>query len=446
MGKLFGTDGIRGVANKELDIDLATEVAQAAGTVLKERLGRKPRFVIGWDTRLSSTMLQSAMSAGLCSVGCDVQLLGVVPTPGVAYLVRKMGADAGIMLTASHNPFMDNGIKIISGTGFKLSDEEEEEIEAIIIDNERVPPKASPEEVGRVTYAFDAVNDYIDYLVGLGEGSMKGLKVALDCANGCASVTAPKIFSRLGADIHVMAAEPNGVNVNLDCGSTHMEKLQEFVRENGCDLGFAFDGDADRCLAVDKDGVLVDGDILMAIFALDMKKQGKLKNNGLVVTVMSNLGLFHYAKEYGIDTPTTKVGDRYVLETIIKDGYNLGGEQSGHVIFFDDMTTGDGQLSAVKLLNVIVREQKPLHVLRTIMTKYPQVLKHVKAADALKASLWELDDLFKEMNDKLGERGRVLVRPSGTEPLVRVMVEGADFDEINEICDTIAKAIEAKQN
>ena len=227
----------------------------------------------------------------------------------------------------------------------------------MIIDNERVPPKASPEEVGRVTYAFDAVNDYIDYLVGLGEGSMKGLKVALDCANGCASVTAPKIFSRLGADIHVMAAEPNGVNVNLDCGSTHMEKLQEFVRENGYDLGFAFDGDADRCLAVDKDGVLVDGDILMAIFALDMKKQGKLKNNGLVVTVMSNLGLFHYAKEYGIDTPTTKVGDRYVLETIIKDGYNLGGEQSGHVIFFDDMTTGDGQLSAVKLLNVIAREQ-----------------------------------------------------------------------------------------
>ncbi len=446
MGKLFGTDGIRGVANKELDIDLATEVAQAAGTVLKERLGRKPRFVIGWDTRLSSTMLQSAMSAGLCSVGCDVQLLGVVPTPGVAYLVRKMGADAGIMLTASHNPFMDNGIKIISGTGFKLSDEEEEEIEAIIIDNERVPPKASPEEVGRVTYAFDAVNDYIDYLVGLGEGSMKGLKVALDCANGCASVTAPKIFSRLGADIHVMAAEPNGVNVNLDCGSTHMEKLQEFVRENGYDLGFAFDGDADRCLAVDKDGVLVDGDILMAIFALDMKKQGKLKNNGLVVTVMSNLGLFYYAKEYGIDTPTTKVGDRYVLETIIKDGYNLGGEQSGHVIFFDDMTTGDGQLSAVKLLNVIVREQKPLHALRKIMTKYPQVLKNVKADDELKASLWELDDLFKEMNDKLGERGRVLVRPSGTEPLVRVMVEGADFDEINEICDTIAKAIEAKQN
>ena len=263
MGKLFGTDGIRGVANKELSVDLAMEVAQAAGTVIKEKTGHKPRFVIGRDTRLSSSMLESAMAAGLCSVGCDVQLLGVVPTPAVAYLVRKMGADAGIMLTASHNPFMDNGIKIISGTGFKLSDEEEEEIEAIIIDNERVPQKAPPEEIGMVTAAFDAVDRYVDYLVSLGEGPFSGMKVALDCANGCASVTAPKIFERLGAECHLLHAEPNGLNVNQNCGSTHIGGLQEYVKAHGCDLGFAFDGDADRCLAVDRNGDLVDGDVLM---------------------------------------------------------------------------------------------------------------------------------------------------------------------------------------
>lgn len=446
MGKLFGTDGIRGVANKELSVDLAMEVAQAAGTVIKEKTGHKPRFVIGRDTRLSSSMLESAMAAGLCSVGCDVQLLGVVPTPAVAYLVRKMGADAGIMLTASHNPFMDNGIKIISGTGFKLSDEEEEEIEAIIIDNERVPQKAPPEEIGMVTAAFNAVDRYVDYLVSLGEGPFSGMKVALDCANGCASVTAPKIFERLGAECHLLHAEPNGLNVNQNCGSTHIGGLQEYVKAHGCDLGFAFDGDADRCLAVDRNGDLVDGDVLMAIFALDLKKRGKLKNNGLVVTVMSNLGLFHFAKEHDIATPTTKVGDRYVLETIIRDGYSLGGEQSGHIIFFDDMTTGDGQLSAVHLLGILAREKKPLHELHRIMTTYPQVLKNVRADDELKASLWELDDLFKEMDDRLGDQGRVLVRPSGTEPLVRVMVEGADYAQIEEIAGLIAAAIEARQN
>ena len=445
MGKLFGTDGIRGVANKELSVDLAMEVAQAAGTVIREKIGRKPRFIIGRDTRLSSSMLEAAMAAGLCSVGCDVQLLGVVPTPAVAYLVRRMKADAGIMLTASHNPFMDNGIKIISGTGFKLSDEEEEEIEAIIIDNERVPPKAAPEQIGAVTLAMDAVNDYVDYLVSLGEGCFEGLNVALDCANGCASVTAPEVFRRLGAKCHVLHAEPNGVNVNQDCGSTHIEGLQEYVKAHGCDLGFAFDGDADRCLAVDQDGVLVDGDVLMAIFAMDFKKRGKLKNNGLVVTVMSNLGLFHFAKEHDIITPTTKVGDRYVLETIMQGGYCLGGEQSGHIIFFDDMTTGDGQLSAVHLLGVLAREKRPLRELRKLMTTYPQVLKNVRADDELKASLWELDDLFKEMDDQLGDQGRVLVRPSGTEPLVRVMVEGADYDQIERIAETIAQAIEARQ-
>ena len=286
----------------------------------------------------------------------------------------------------------------------------------------------------------------MDYLVSLGEGSLSGMKVALDCANGCASVTAPQIFRRLGAECHVLHAEPNGLNVNRDCGSTHMEKLKEYVKTHGCDVGFAFDGDADRCLAVDRNGNLVDGDVLMAIFALDMKKRGKLKNNGLVVTVMSNLGLFHFAKEHDITTPTTKVGDRYVLETIIRDGYCLGGEQSGHIIFFDDMTTGDGQLSAVHLLSVLARENKPLHELRRIMTTYPQVLKNVRADDELKASLWELDDLFKEMDDRLGDQGRVLVRPSGTEPLVRVMVEGADYDQIEEIAGLIAAAIEARQN
>ena len=401
-------------------------------------------------TRIGNEKFYEYMrSFGLMNTtGIDLggEAVGVIPTPAVAYLVRKLEADAGIMLTASHNPFMDNGIKIISGTGFKLSDEEEEEIEAIIIDNERVPPKAAPEEIGMVTAAFDTVDQYMDYLVSLGEGSLSGMKVALDCANGCASVTAPQIFRRLGAECHVLHAEPNGLNVNRDCGSTHMEKLKEYVKTHGCDVGFAFDGDADRCLAVDRNGNLVDGDVLMAIFALDMKKRGKLKNNGLVVTVMSNLGLFHFAKEHDITMPTTKVGDRYVLETIIRDGYCLGGEQSGHIIFFDDMTTGDGQLSAVHLLSILARENKPLHELCRIMTTYPQVLKNVRADDELKASLWELDDLFKEMDDRLGDQGRVLVRPSGTEPLVRVMVEGADYDQIEEIAGLIAAAIEARQN
>lgn len=444
MGKLFGTDGIRGVANKELSVESAMEVGQAAGTVIKERIGRKPRFVIGRDTRLSSTMLESAMAAGLCSVGCDVQLLGVVPTPAVAYLVRVLGADAGVMLTASHNPFADNGIKIISGTGFKLSDEEEEEIESIIVDNERVPQKATAEGIGVVSTAYDAINQYMDYLVSLGEGSFQGIKVALDCSNGSASATAKQIFTRLGADCHLLNDVPDGVNVNRACGSTHTDGLQKYVKENGCDLGFAFDGDADRCLAVDQNGELVDGDVLMAIFALDMKKRGKLKNNGLVVTVMSNLGLFHFAKENDIDTPATKVGDRYVLETIMKDGYCFGGEQSGHLIFFDDMTTGDGQLSAIHLMNVIAREKKPLSEIRKIMTPYPQVLRNVWADADMKTSVWELDDLFREMNDRLGDQSRVLVRPSGTEPLIRVMVEGANYQQISEIADMIANAIETK--
>ncbi len=442
MGRLFGTDGIRGIANEQLSVELALSAGEAAGTVIREKTHKRPKVVIGRDTRLSSGMLEGAMSAGFCAAGCDVFLLGVVPTPAVAFLARQMQADAGVMLTASHNPYMDNGIKIIGGNGFKLSDEEEDEIEAIITGAGRTPYKAPPREVGTVNAAFDAVQTYIDYISGFGSGACKDLKIALDCANGCASVTAPKIFNGLTSQCLLINNEPDGLNVNLDCGSTHTHMLQSFVLKNRCDLGFAFDGDADRLLAVDALGNLVDGDVLMAIFAMDLKKRGLLKNDGLVVTVMSNLGLHRFARDHGIDIHSSRVGDRYVLEEMFKEGCCLGGEQSGHMIFLDDMTTGDGQLSAVHLLDALSRLNRPLHEIRQTVPIYPQVLKNVPADSLKKAQLWRLDDLIRRMNDSLGGEGRVLVRPSGTEAVVRVMVEGADSGQIEKIAQDLVEAIQ----
>lgn len=447
MGKLFGTDGVRGIANEDLTCELACEIAKAAGTIIREEKGRRCRFLLGTDTRGSAPMLSAAICAGLCAVGCDVTLLGVVPTPAVAYLTRALGADAGVMLTASHNPCQYNGIKIIGGTGFKLTDAEEEAIEAMVLGKERPAALAGPEEMGRVDTGYDSVRLYVEHLRSTVGESLAGLRLAVDCANGSASATAKQILGESGAQCVFLNCEPDGVNVNRGCGSMHMEALSDYVRAHGLDLGVAFDGDADRCLAVDSAGELVDGDVLMAIFARRMARQGRLAKNGVVVTVMSNIGFFKYAAEAGLQAVTTKVGDRYVLEQIMSGGYSLGGEQSGHIIFFDYMTTGDGQLSALQLLDVIVEEKKPLSELKRVMRVYPQVIINAPADAGMKErlphnkTLWDAVAAFER---ELGDSGRVLVRPSGTEPLIRVMVEGPEEGQIQRIAGAVAAIIEGR--
>lgn len=445
MGRIFGTDGVRGIANRDLTCELACEIAKAAGTIIREEKGSRCRFLLGTDTRSSASMLSAAICAGLCAVGCDVTLLGVVPTPAVAYLTRALKADAGVMLTASHNPCQYNGIKIIGGTGFKLTDAEEEAIEAMVLDHARPAALAGPEEMGRVDTGSGYVQLYIDHLRSTIKGNFDGLRLAVDCANGSASATARQIFEGLGAQCVFLNCEPDGVNVNRGCGSMHIGALADYVRAHGMDLGVAFDGDADRCLAVDSEGHLVDGDVLLAIFSRRLAREGRLAQNGVVVTVMSNIGFFKYAEETGTQAVTTKVGDRYVLEQIIAGGYNLGGEQSGHIIFFDHMTTGDGQLSALQLLDAMAQEQKPLSELRQVMRVYPQVIINAPADAGMKAKLPHakaLWDMIAALEGELEGIGRVLVRPSGTEPLIRVMVEGPEEQQIRRIAETVAKEIE----
>lgn len=445
MGRLFGTDGARGVANQDLNVQLALGIAEAAGMILKREARRRPVFVMGKDTRVSGDMLESAMAAGLCSVGADVLLLGVVPTPAVAFLVRELGADAGIMLTASHNPYEFNGIKIFNGGGFKLSDADEEEIEAIVLDNAEPIEYAASGEIGRVRDEQYKVSRYIEHIRSTASGTLAGLSVALDCSNGSASRTAAGIFTGMGAKVTILSSSPDGVNVNDNCGSMHVEKLADYVKANGFDVGLAFDGDADRCLAVDSEGEVIDGDVLLCIFAKQMKERGALAGSSLVGTVMSNLGFFRFGEEHGITVHATKVGDRYVLEKMLEEGYAIGGEQSGHVIFLEHMTTGDGQLSGLQLLDVITQTGKPLSELKKVMVKYPQVSINVHAEKEQKAKLpgakavW---DKIEACTAELNGDGRILVRPSGTEPLVRVMVEGSNLTKINEIAANIAKLIE----
>ncbi|WP_312644758.1 phosphoglucosamine mutase [Hydrogenoanaerobacterium sp.] len=445
MGRLFGTDGARGVANQDLNVQLAMDIAKAAGMILKREKGGKPTFVVGKDTRISGDMLESAMAAGLTAVGADVILLGVVPTPAVAYLVKELGADAGIMLTASHNPFEFNGIKIFNAQGFKLSDADEEEIEAIVLDQAEEIEYAAADEIGRVTDDRYKVSLYVQHIKNTVSGRLSNLKVVLDCSNGSASRTAASIFADMGVQLTILNANPNGVNVNLDCGSMHVERLAQYVKANHFDVGLAFDGDADRCLAVDSEGTVIDGDIMISIFAKQMKDCGTLKGDSMVGTVMSNLGFFRFGEANGITVHATKVGDRYVLEKMLEEGYQIGGEQSGHIIFLEHMTTGDGQLSGLQLLDVISRTGKPLSELKNIMTKYPQVSVNVHAGKEQKEKLpdakpvWDSIDTYTK---ELEGNGRILVRPSGTEPLIRVMVEGADIAQINEIANSIAKQIE----
>lgn len=444
MGRLFGTDGARGVANSELTCELSMQIGRAAAMVLTENLAHKPKVMIGMDTRASSEMLEAAITAGLCSVGADVLLLGVVPTPAVAFLVKEYGYDAGVMISASHNPCEYNGIKIFQSTGYKLPDELENEIEGIILDEAKVPPVMIGGDVGRVTRSKSAVDDYINHVLSTTDIRCDGLKVAIDCANGSSSVTAKRIFESIGAECIITSYEYDGVNINANCGSTHLEPLKKCVVENGCDVGFAFDGDADRMLAVDHEGNEVDGDKAIAVCAKFMKEQGILKGDAAVVTVMSNMGFFKFCNDNGIKCEKTKVGDRYVLENMLENGYSIGGEQSGHIIFLDYATTGDGQVSALQLLKVMMNTGKSLKQLSDEMEIFPQVLINVRVSNYGRArftSDLEIKNAIYRAEQELGDTGRVLVRVSGTEPLVRVMLEGKDTQKIRELGESIAEVV-----
>ena len=446
MGRLFGTDGVRGLYEKELTLQLAYALGRAGAQVLAENRRHKPVIALGRDTRFSGPMLEEALVKGICSTGAKALLLGVVPTPAVAYLTRLYKADAGIVISASHNPARDNGIKFFNNEGYKLPDAVEDAIEARIAEEEMLArPMAEPEQIRVEELHEQAVEDYVAFAASIPAGSFQGLRVLLDCANGAASETAEKTFCRLGADVSSIFTSPDGYNINDGCGSTHIKALQEKVREAAADVGFAYDGDADRCLAVDAKGNLVDGDQIMAICATRMKQKGLLKRDTIVVTVMSNLGLHLFAERAGMRLEVTKVGDRYVLERMLEQGYSIGGEQSGHVIFLDDNTTGDGLLSSIHVCQTMRELDRPLEELAGLMQVLPQVLVNVHAT-AEQKERYEQDPAvtaeIARVEAQLKENGRVLIRPSGTEPLIRVMLEGEHPEEIEECARRIAKAIE----
>ncbi|HIS69098.1 MAG TPA: phosphoglucosamine mutase [Candidatus Gallacutalibacter stercoravium] len=447
MGRLFGTDGARGVANSELTCELAMNIGRAAAMVLTDSSHRHPKILIGKDTRISSDMLEGALTAGLCSVGADVVSLGVVPTPAVAFLVGKYKADAGVMISASHNPCEFNGIKIFSGDGYKLPDALEEQIEAIVLDHAVTPSVPVGGDIGRVSVAENCVKDYIDHIKSTVPFALDGMEIAVDCANGSASRTAERLFTELGAKVHMLADKPNGVNINDNCGSTHMEPLMDYVKEHSLDCGIAFDGDADRFLAVDDKGQLVDGDFVMAICAADMKSRGKLAKNAAVGTIMTNMGFSRFCEENGMKFVATKVGDRYVLEEMLLEEYNFGGEQSGHIIFLDFATTGDGQLTAAQLLSILKRRNAKLSSLATLMSRYPQVMVNVNVSPEGKLRFYtdaEIKAATEQAKATLGKSGRVIVRVSGTEPLIRVMVEGEDPEQIDGIAHSLANLVEQR--
>ena len=449
MRKYFGTDGVRGIANTELNSSLAYRLGRAGGFVLtkESKNNTRVRVVVGRDTRISGDMLESALIAGLMSVGCDVITVGVIPTPGVAYLTRKYGANCGVVISASHNPVEYNGIKFFNDKGFKLDDSVELEIEKHI-DNENLLDKwPVGVDVGRKIYEHNAVRDYVDYIKSNIEGDLKGLKIVLDCANGAAYKVAPMAYRELGAEVVEINCQPNGNNINDNCGSTHPESLQKKVLEVEAHMGMAYDGDADRLIAVDEKGNIVDGDKIMLISAIDMKSKGKLKNDTLVVTVMSNIGLRIAAKENGINLSTTKVGDRYVLEDMINKGYNLGGEQSGHLVFLDYNTTGDGTMSSLILASIVKFKNRSMSSLASVMDQYPQVLVNVKVKNEYKNTYMEISEIAEkigEIEKEMDGQGRVLIRPSGTEPLVRVMLEGKDENHIYRLAKELADLIDEK--
>ncbi len=443
MARLFGTDGVRGIANRTLTCELAYKLAQASAGVLTDEK-HSAKILIGRDTRISGDMLESAIVAGICSAGADALVLGVIPTSAVAHLAREYGADAGIVISASHNTVEYNGIKIFNANGYKLADALEDEIEGIVTNGfPFVLPSGM--QIGQRSVVENALQDYEDFLVSTSNCGLTGLKVAIDAANGAASCIAPAVFKRLGAEVCTCCTTPDGTNINEGCGSTHPERLQRFVCETGADVGLAFDGDADRLIAIDHLGHVVNGDRILGICGTDLKEQGKLKKDTVVVTVMSNLGLELYLKEQSISVRKTNVGDRYVLEEMLKDEFSLGGEQSGHIIFLDHNTTGDGILTGIQLLGVMMRKQKSLSELAEKIRIFPQVLVNAHVYEEKKYAYLDDVNIHKEialLEKSMEGKGRVLIRTSGTEPLVRVMIEGEDFAYISSEAEKIARMIE----
>ncbi len=445
MGKFFGTDGVRGVANVELTPELVYKLGRAGAYVLTKHTNHTAKIIVGMDTRISGQMLESALISGICSVGAHAVSLGVVPTPAVAHLVRKYGADAGVVISASHNPVQDNGIKFFNSQGFKLRDDLELEIESYMTDKWEAIPRPYGDKVGSKSVSTDAVESYVDFLKTSTDISLEGIKLAIDCANGATYKAAPMALSALGAEVLAIHRNPDGTNINLKCGSTHMESLQKFVVDNGCDLGIAFDGDGDRCLAVDSSGEMIDGDVIMAICGKYMKECGRLKNNTIVATVMSNLGLFMMGEKNGINIERTKVGDRYVLEHILECGDCFGGEQSGHIIFFDYNTTGDGILTAIQLLTTLKKTNQTLSEAKNVMEVLPQVLVNARVDNKRKNEYLSNETIKSEiekLEEKFSGEGRVLIRPSGTEPIVRVMIEGRDKKILKKEAERLARLIE----
>lgn len=445
MARLFGTDGVRGIANEELTPLLAMQLGQAGAYVLTKEKAHKPTIMVGCDTRISGDMLANALMAGACSVGANCVYVGVIPTPAVAYLTRKYRVDAGVVISASHNPVEFNGIKFFDGSGYKLPDALEDEIEALIRDG--MPGIKFPigPGVGKVKYRTDAREEYINHSIRAVPVNLTGLKIVVDCAEGASYYTSVEALKELGGNVVAIHNSPDGTNINANCGSTHMEELQARVVYEKADLGLAFDGDADRLLAVDGNGKIVDGDQIMAIVGNHMKRQGKLKKDTIVATVMSNLGFFLMGEKNGITMEQTKVGDRYVLERMKEIDASLGGEQSGHIIFLDENTTGDGLLSALHLLQVIVETGKPLSELAGIMEVLPQALVNAKVANHKKDKYMEYPEIaeaIRELEKKFAGEGRVLIRPSGTEPLVRVMIEGKELDVIEAEAERLAGLIQ----
>ena len=454
MKKYFGTDGIRRIANTHLTPELVYKVAKAGAYVLSKHSNHTPTILIGRDTRISGTLIESAMTAGFLSYGANVKLLGVIPTPAVAYLTKKLNADASVVISASHNTFEFNGIKFFSNKGMKIPDEIEEEIEEVMDSGKLEELTAKNEKIGISEIEFDLINEYKEFIVNIFKDDIKknlreDFVVGIDTANGATYKIAEKIFTELGINYRIISNEPTGININENCGSTHLENIKKFVKDNKLSLGIAYDGDGDRCLAVDENGNTIDGDIVLAIVSKYLKEKNKLNKDTVVATVMSNLGLKKYTQTNNLNLVQTKVGDRYVLEEMLKNNYNLGGEQSGHIIMLDYNPTGDGILTSLMLIKILLEANTTASKLTDIITIYPQVLVNAKVDDKKKYDYSEDEEIQKEiekLENEFSGDGRVLIRTSGTEPLVRVMIEGKDIDLLTKKANELAKLIEKKFN
>ena len=445
MSRLFGTDGVRGEANSELKPELAYRLGRAATLYFGKRSEDKPKILIGRDTRISGQLLESALMAGICSAGGKAISAGIIPTPGVAYLVKEIHAAAGVVISASHNPFYDNGIKFFGGDGYKLPDAVEDEIEKIVREIETSDNFARPTgaKIGDIEHRHDLIKNYIDFVTSTTAEKFDGMKIVLDCANGAAYEAMPAVLKNLGAEVVLLSANPNGININDDCGSTHIENLRLEVLRQKANIGIAHDGDADRCLAIDEHGNLIDGDHILIMCGKLMMDAGNLPNNTIVTTVMANIGFGQAWENFGGRYEITSVGDRYVLENMLKNGYKLGGEQSGHIIFTDYSTTGDGLITALQVLTAMKKSKKSAHELNAMMTTFPQVLINVKVQNKEQAQ--KSEEVLRAISEgerELGDSGRILVRASGTEPLIRVMAEGPNKSQLERICNKIAAEIE----